>query len=49
MLPDENFGLDRFEQGFLVMATILKKLSEKSTSSPLKTKSKKSKALAKGL
>ncbi len=44
--PNENFGLDRFEQGFLVMATILQKLSEKRTPAPAKTKGKKSKSLS---
>ena len=40
--PNENFGLDRFEQGFLVMATILQKLSEKKKlPSPIKLKGKK--------
>lgn len=40
--PNENFGLDRFEQGFLVMSSILQKLSEKKLPTPTKIKSKKS-------
>ena len=44
--PNENFGLDRFEQGFLVMSCILQTLSEKKMAAPVKIKSKKAKALS---
>ncbi len=44
--PNENFGLDRFEQGFLVMSTILQKLSEKKIPTTVKVKSKKAKSLS---
>jgi acetylornithine deacetylase/succinyl-diaminopimelate desuccinylase-like protein len=39
--PNENFGLDRFEQGFLVMGSILHKLSEKHWPDSVKPKGRK--------